>query len=154
MSLLKKIESDLKESMKSANGIKAKTLKMLKSDIMYEKGKTGEDLSDEEILQVITRGAKRRKESIKEYKKGNREDLVKIEEAELEVIAEYLPEQMSEEEIKKIIDETIKGIGTVTKKDMGRIMGMIMKDLKGTVDGNVVRNILTNKLEDWLIKKI
>ena len=148
MNLLKKIESDLKESMKSANKIKSKTLKMLKSDIMYEKGKTGEDLSDEEILQVITRGAKRRKESIKEYKKGNREDLVKIEEDELEVISEYLPEQMPEEEIKKIIDEKIKGIGTVTKKDIGRIMGMIMKDLKGTVDGNVVRNILTNKLED------
>ncbi len=148
MSLLKQIESDMREAMKAGDTLRADTLKMVKSDIMYEKAKTGENLSEEKVLEVVTRAAKKRRESMEEYRKGNREDLAEKEEKENEIIQAYLPEMMSEEEVSSTIDEIIAGAGAVSKKDFGRIMGMLMKELKGKADGAIVKKLLGEKLTD------
>lgn len=146
MNLLEKIDSDLKTAMKSGDTVRIETLKMIKSDIAYEKGKTGKDLTDEQLIEIVSRSAKRRRESIKEFQKGNRQDLVDNETKQLAVVEEYLPQQMSEEEIDKYISDKLAAIGTVTQKDAGKVMGEIMKELKGKVDGSVVKTILSKKI--------
>ena len=115
---------------------------------MYEKAKTGEDLKEEIMLEVVTRAAKRRKESISEFKKGGREDLAEKEAQELAIIESYLPEMMSDEEIEKYITDKLTEMGEVSKKDFGKIMGPLMKELKGKADGVKVKNILNKKLGD------
>ncbi|TFH43639.1 MAG: GatB/YqeY domain-containing protein [Chrysiogenales bacterium] len=147
MSILDKIDTDLKSAMKSGDSIRVETLKMLKSDFSYEKGKTGEDLTGDQIMEIISRAAKRRRESIKEFQKGNRQDLADKEASELAIVEEYLPKQLSAEEIEKHIAGKLAGLGDISQKDFGRVMGEIMKELKGTADGGIVRSILAEKIE-------
>jgi uncharacterized protein YqeY len=147
MEILEKIEADLKEAIKSGDTITADTLRMIKSDLSYEKAKKGEEIEEEKVMEIIARATKRRRESIEEYKKGNREDLADKEAAELRVVEKYLPEQMSEEEVEKIVDTVLGSVGEVTRKDFGRVMGQLMKELKGKVDGSVVKSVLNRKLE-------
>ena len=148
MSLLKEIEQTMQEAMKSGDKVKANTLKMLKTDIMYEKAKTGEDLSDEVTMEIIARAAKKRKEAIGEYEKAGRDELAAQEKAELAIIETYLPEMMSEEEVVKALEDLIATMGAVSKKDFGRVMGTLMKDLKGKADGGLVKKVVTAKLSD------
>ncbi len=148
MNPLEKIEADFREAVKQKNSIRSETLKMLKTDLMYEKAKIGEDLNEEKMTEVLNRAAKKRKEASREYRKGNREDLAEKEEQELAIIEAYLPEQLSEEEIGSIIDRVIADMGEVTQKDFGRVMGSAMKELKGKADGALVKKILTGKLAD------
>jgi uncharacterized protein YqeY len=148
MEILEKIEADLKDALKSGDTIAADTLRMIKSDLSYEKAKKGEDINEEKVMEIIARAAKRRKESIEEYKKGNREDLAEKEAAELKVVEKYLPEQMGEDEVEKIVENALATMGEVSKKDFGRIMGQLMKELKGKVDGSVVKSVLSGKLGD------
>jgi hypothetical protein len=148
MAIMERIEGDLRESIKAKDEVRIRTLRMLKSDITAEKTRGTEDLSDEKILEIIARSAKRRKESIEEFAKGNRADLVEREQHELGVIEGYLPAQLGEEDVARSIDGKIAEMGEVTKKDFGRIMGAVMKDLKGQADGAVVRRVLTQKLEN------
>ncbi len=148
MSLLATIEDNLHEAIKSKNEEVVRTLRMLKSDIMYEKTKGTGDLPEDRVLEVIARACKKRKEAIHEYEKAGRADLAGIEIAELAIIERYLPEQLSEEEAVKLIDEKIAGMGAVSKKDFGRVMGVLMKELKGKVDGALVKKILTERLEN------
>ncbi len=147
MNMQQTIEADLTKAMKSGDTERAETLKMVKSDLMYEKAKTGKDLSDETMLEVVSRAAKRRRESIAEFEKGNRQDLANKEKAELAIIETYLPAQMSAADIEKAIDEKLKAIGGVSQKDFGRVMGEIMKELKGKADGAEVRKILQSKVQ-------
>ena len=116
MNLAETIDTHLKEAIKSGDSVKAGTLKMLKSDIAYEKAKKGDDLNDEKIIEVIARAAKRRKESMEEFTKANRQDLADQEAAELAVIEEYLPEQLSRDDIAALIDNRIAEMGDVTQK--------------------------------------
>ncbi|HPV43231.1 MAG TPA: GatB/YqeY domain-containing protein [Spirochaetota bacterium] len=146
MNLLEKIDTDLKSAMKNGDIVRTETLKMLKSDIAYEKGKTGKDLTDEQLIEVVSRSAKRRRESIKEFQKGNRQDLVDNETRQLAVVEEYLPQQMTEEEIEKYISDKIAALGTITQKEIGKVMGELMKELKGKADGGAVKAILSKKI--------
>ncbi len=147
MNLLEKIEAALREAMKAGDTVRAETLKMLKADMMYEKAKTGADLTEEQMLEVVGRSAKRRRESIKEFQKGNRRDLVDAETAELAIVEAYLPRQMSAEEIEKHITDKLAAAGELSQKDSGRFMGELMKELKGKADGGLVKSILTKKIE-------
>ena len=146
MNLLEKIDTDLKSAMKTGDTPRIETLKMLKSDIAYEKGKTGKDLTDEQLIEIVNRSAKRRRESIKEFQKGNRQDLVDNETCQLAVVEEYLPKQMTEDEIENYISDKIAAIGTVTQKEIGKLMGEIMKELKGKADGGAVKASLSKKI--------
>ena len=147
MNLIEKIEAELKAAMKNGDTLRAETLKMLKSDLTYEKAKTGKDLSEQQMLEVLSRAAKRRREAIAEFKKGNRSDLAEKEEKELAIVDEFLPAQMSEDEIAAAIEAKLAAIGSYTQKDAGRIMGELMKELKGKADGSVVKAFLTKRLE-------
>ncbi|HOE19596.1 MAG: GatB/YqeY domain-containing protein [Spirochaetes bacterium] len=147
MSILTTIESNLKDAMKSKNELLSSTLRMMKSDILYEKTKGTQELTDEKIIEVLTRSAKRRKEAIAEYEKAGRDDLARKEKQELEIIMQYLPQQMSVDEIASHVDAVIASMGTITNKDTGKVMGQVMKDLKGKADGQIVKQIVTQKLE-------
>lgn len=146
MSILQKIESDMKDALKSGDRERSGTLKMLKSDMMYEKAKTGQEITDEQAMDVIKRAAKRRKESIREFEAAGRNDLVAVEAGELKIIEEYLPEQLGAEEIGKVLDRILSEAGEVTQKDFGRLMGMASKELKGKADGALIKDILQVKM--------
>jgi len=133
--------------MKSKNELLSSTLRMMKSDILYEKTKSTQELTDEKIIEVLTRSAKRRKEAIAEYEKAGRDDLARKEKQELEIIMQYLPQQMSADEIASHVNAVIASMGTITNKDTGKVMGQVMKDLKGKADGQIVKQIVAQKLE-------
>ena len=148
MSLYKRIESDLQDSLKSGNELRLSVLRMLKSDIIYEKNKTGKDLPEEKILETVSRAAKRRKESITEFDKAGRIDLSDKEKKELLIIEEYLPKQLTEDEISVFVEEFILKNGKPQSSESGRFIGMIMKDLKGLADGSLVKEIVTKKISN------
>ena len=106
----------------------------------------GEDLTKNECIQIIQSSAKQLTDSIEQYEKGGRDDLAKVEAFELELIEKYLPEQLSEEEIRISVQKTIKSTGAKSMQDMGRVMGSVMKNLAGAVDGKVVQKIVQEKL--------
>jgi len=147
MNLLERIEAGMKESLKSGDKDRSETLKMLKSDMMYEKGKTGKDLTDEQMQESVMRGAKRRKESIREYDAAGRKDLSDKEAVELKIIEEFLPAQMSLEDVEKAVDKILSSAGEVSQKDFGKIMGMASRELKGIADGAVIKEIVQKRLE-------
>jgi uncharacterized protein len=147
MTLFEKIETDMRNAMKEGNGIVRDTLRMVKAELLNEKTKTGKDLTEELSLEVVTRCAKKRKEAIAEFKKAGRDDLAAKESEELSVIETYLPKQLSYDEIVSAVDAKITSMGSVSSKDMGRIMGEVMKELKGRADGNDVKKAVASRLE-------
>tara|TARA_B100000315_G_C14320194_1_gene470408 strand:- start:204 stop:644 length:441 start_codon:yes stop_codon:yes gene_type:complete len=106
----------------------------------------GKDLTKQESIQILQSSAKQLKDSIRQYKKGGRDDLADIEAFELKLINKYLPKQLSEDEIRSLIQKTIKSCGTTSMQDMGKIMGIVMKELMGTADGKIVQKIVQEEL--------
>lgn len=136
----------MKSAMKSQDKVKVNALRLLISDLKYARISSNEDLTDEQEMAVVLSAAKKRKESIESYKTGGRDDLLAKEEQELKIISEYLPEQMSEEEVIAEIESVIAETGASSMKDLGRVMGMAMKKLKGKADGSLVQEIVRRKL--------
>lgn len=148
MNLEEKINEQMKQAMKSGDKLRLQTLRSIRSAII-EFNKSGSDkpMNSELETELLTKQAKRRKESIEMFKQGNRQDLVDKETAELEVINEFLPEQMSEDKIAVVVRKIIADTGATSMKDMGKVMGMAMKELKGKADGNQVKVIVNKVLE-------
>ncbi|WP_456402094.1 GatB/YqeY domain-containing protein [Persephonella sp.] len=144
--ILKKLQEEMKISMKQGDKDRLSVIRMLISEIKKVQIDSKKELSDEEIITIIQRYAKQRKESIKQYKEAGREDLVEKEEKELSIVQEFLPEQLSEEEIEKIVDETIKEVGATSIKDMGKVMKSVLEKVKGQAEGSVVSAIVKKKL--------
>jgi len=144
--LKKQIKGDLKISMKSGDNITRGVLRMLFSDIKNIEINERKEIGDEKVIEIIKKNIKSRKDSIEQYTKGNREDLVSQEEKELKILEKYMPEQMSEDEIRKIVLEIINKSEAVNTSDFGRIMGAVMKEVGGNVDGNVVSKIVREEL--------
>jgi len=145
MSLQQKIKDNLKESMKNREADTVSVLRMLTADLLnysVAQGKRGEELTDEEVIPIVSRQIKQRKDSIDAYEKGDRPELAQKEKAELEILQVFMPEQMSEEEIKKVIQEIINGGAS----NFGQVMGAAMGKLKGKADGAVVRKIIEESL--------
>lgn len=147
MGLFERIDEDLREALKKRDELRTRTLRMVKSDITYEKTKGSGEMSEDKVLEVVARAARKRKEAIEEYRKAGREDLAGREAQELAVIEAYLPAQLSEAEIAAAVEKKIGEMGEVTKKDFGKLMGAVMKELKGQADGAVVKAILTKRME-------
>ncbi|MEW6407364.1 MAG: GatB/YqeY domain-containing protein [Patescibacteria group bacterium] len=146
--LFKKIQDDLKTALKEKNAEKISTLRMLISDIKNEeiaKKKKGK-LEDAEIQAVVSRAVRRHKDSIESYRAGSREDLAKKEEGELQILQNYLPKQISQEELEKIINEAISNLGASSPLDFGKVMGAVMKQVKGKADGKLVGEMVKAKL--------
>jgi len=150
MSLLQRIDEDIIKALKGGDRDTANTLRGLKSDAKYYQiEKRLEKLSDEDMLGVLSSAAKRRRDSIEQFAAGNREDLVKKETQELEIIKTYLPEQMPVEKLEEIIKETMSSIGASSPADMGNLMKAVIPQVKGKIDGKIVKDtvmrLLTSK---------
>lgn len=143
--LKEKISSDLKEAMKSGDAARLGVLRMLVSALnnrkIEKRAKTGVEveLTDEEVLEVIAKEAKKRKESVELFNKGGREDLASGEKSELVILSAYLPEQMGEVEVRKIVEKIVAASGV---KEFGPAMKEVMKELKGKADASVITQIL------------
>ncbi len=150
MSIKEQIFEDLKTAMKVKEQDRLRVLRSLKAKLMEKEieERTGGEatLSDESALQVLTKAAKQRKESIDQFEQGGREDLAANERMELEIIEAYLPEMMSEDEVRKIVKEKISAMGATGPQDMGKVMGPLMGQLKGKADGSLVSKLVKEEL--------
>lgn len=146
MSLANKLMDDLKSSMKNKDTIRKNTITMVRAAIKQIEVDERKTLTDEEILEIISKQLKEKRGAIEEFKKGSREDLVSLTESEIEILLEYLPKQLSEEEIEKIVRETIKEINATSLKEIGLVMKAVMPKVKGRTDGNIVNSIVKRVL--------
>ena len=146
MNFLEKITDDMKTAMKAKDRLKVNTLRMLIAQIKNARIASQDDLTPEQELAVLMNAAKKRKEAIEIYQETDRTDLLEKEQNELAIISEYLPKQMSEEDIDKVISEIIKRLAAVNLKDMGKVMSEAMSVLKGKADGKYVQQLVRSKL--------
>jgi hypothetical protein len=144
MDLKAKLNEDLKKYMKEKNSKALNAIKILKTEIKKAEVEKQKELNNDEIMTLIRKQIKMRQDSIQQYREANREDLVEEEEYELNILKEYLPPEMSDEEIEKVIKNIISELGENAK--FGQVMGKAMKELKGKVDGSKVNSIVKNML--------
>ena len=144
--LQQQIKDEMKEAMKSKDVIKTTVLKGLMSaftnELIAQKKKPSEELNDADVLNVIKRAVKQRKDSIEQFTKGGRTDLAENEQKELDILSAYLPETMSKEEITKIAQAKKEEMGIDDKAKMGMLMGALMKELKDKADGGDVKEVV------------
>jgi len=140
MALLEKIEADLKTAMKNKEKEKTEALRSIKTAIMLAKTEKGADknISEEKEIKIIQKLVKQRKESAEIYQQQNRPELAEMELNEAKFIEDYLPEQMSDEELTEIIEKIIEETGAESMKDMGKVMGIAQRQLAGKADGKVI----------------
>lgn len=147
--LKQRFREELTQAMLAKDEIKVSVLRMVLSAINYYeigKGGAGYEASDEDVLSVIQKEAKQHNDSIDQFKNAGRQDLVDKETKELEVLKKYLPEQLNEAEIKKLVEDAISQTGAKTITDMGKIMGALMPKVKGKADGSLVNRIVKESL--------
>jgi uncharacterized protein YqeY len=143
MNLTEKINRDLKEAMKSNDTVKLQTIRSIRALILeFEKSGTGKKLDNEEEIKLLSSAAKKRKEALEEYIKAGRNDLASIEEAELNIIKTYLPEQLSNDDILNKIKQLAEQIGAKSKSDFPKLMPLAVKELKGQADGKTIKEII------------
>ncbi len=136
----------MKLAMKSKDKDKLTVIRMIKASLQNEAIKLGKDLSEEEELTVLSREMKQRKDSLHEFDKAGRADLVEKLRQEIEVVELYMPQQLSEEEVAGIVRETIAEVGATSKADMGKVMAAIMPKVKGKADGSLVNKLVQQHL--------
>ena len=146
--LREKIVEDLKQSMLAKDELKTSTLRMLKAAIMkFEvSGKEKVEASDDDVLSLIKKEAKARKDSIQQFRDGGRDEMADKEEAELAILEEYLPEQMGEDQVREVVSGVIAETGASSMSDMGKVMGAAMGKLGGQADGGVVNKVVNEML--------
>lgn len=146
--LLDKIQSDLREAQLSRDETRVSTLRLLLSEIKNQEIAVGTVLSDEDVILLIRKEAKKRKEASAGFRSGGREDSALKEEAELKVLESYLPAQLPNEELTKIVEEVINEMGASSMADMGKVIGAVMGKVKGQADGGTVSSIVKEKLSN------
>lgn len=152
MSLKQTIQEDLKTAIKNKDSERISALRLLLNEIIIkEKQKRAEagkevELTDEEVQALAGTSVKKNREAIEEFRKGQRADLIEKTEREIGVLQNYLPEQLAEEEVEKLVSRAITSLSAESPKDIGRVMGEVMPKLKGRADGNLVRKIVQEKL--------
>jgi len=149
MGLMERISSDLKQAMKAREQLRLETLRSLRAALMereIERRGAGQPMSPEDEIAVLVTAVKKRRESIEQFQKGGRADLVDQEQRELAIIQEYLPKQMSEEEVRTVIEEIVTQTGGGTPTDFGKVMPLVMKQVKGRADGRLVQELVRKRL--------
>ncbi|CCH47761.1 GatB/YqeY domain-containing protein [Pseudodesulfovibrio piezophilus] len=147
MSLSKKIDKDYIEAYKAKATVKVAVLRHLKTAIKNRLVDAQCDsLSDDEVLELITKQVKQRKDSFEQYTSAGRDDLAKIEAEELTALEQYMPRQLSDDELSEIVDQFIVEVGAVDARDMGKVMGAVLAAYKGQVDGKKASNLVKSKL--------
>lgn len=148
MSLAERLSEEMKLAMKAKEKEKLSVIRMLKSSLQNEAIKLGKaELSEQEELTVLSRELKQRKDSLREFDKAGRSDLAEKALYEIQVVEAFMPEQLSEEEVEKIVVETITALNASSKAEMGKVMGALMPKLKGKADGSVINRIVLKHLQ-------
>lgn len=147
MNLAERLNEDMKQAMKDGNKFRLSTIRLVRAAIKNQEIELRRPLDDNETLSVLSRELKQRRDSLLEYKNAGREDLVSNVSAEIEIISEYLPRQLNEEEVKAIVVQTMQETGASSKADMGKLMGALMPKVKGVADGKVVNGIVQQLLQ-------
>lgn len=138
----------MKAAMKAKDKAKLKTIRMLKASLQNEKLAKQDDLTEQEELDILAREKKQRLDSLQEFKQAGRDDLVDEVEEELAIVAEYLPEPLSDNEVKEIVQSVIDSVDASGMQDMGKVMGAVMPKVKGRADGNFVSEVVKAKLSE------
>ncbi|WP_341778358.1 GatB/YqeY domain-containing protein [Levilactobacillus sp. HBUAS70063] len=146
MSLETQLNTDLKTAMKAHDKLSLNVIRMMKTALTNEKVKQGHDLSSDEELTIVSRELKQRKESMAEFAKGNRDDLVEGVKAEIAIVEKYAPKQLSEDEIAKIVADSIAKVSASGMGDFGKVMGVVMPQVKGKADGAIVNQTVKAQL--------
>ena len=146
MSLIDQVRSDMFKASKDGRSFESEILKIAIASVKNEEMKKGKELKDVGVEKVLRTETKKIKDSISQYEKMQRKDLVEEEKKQLDVLEKYLPELMSEEDIKKIVEVKASELGISSIKEMGKLMGIVMKELNGKADGGVVRQIVQDTL--------
>lgn len=146
MTILERIDKDAIKALKAGEKDRVTVLRGLKSDLKYKRISLGEDLTEEQAIEVLSSAAKKRRESIEQYGNAGRDDLVQKETSELKVIAAYLPKQLSEDELRRMIAEAIEETGADSPQKMGLIMKNLIPKLKGKADGKLVSRLVSEIL--------
>ncbi|KRL92248.1 GatB/YqeY domain-containing protein [Limosilactobacillus equigenerosi] len=147
MSLLDQLNNDMKTAMKAKDKATLSVVRMLKAAVTNEQINLGHDLTADEEATVLSREYKQRKESLAEFENAGREDLIEQAKHELSVVEKYLPEQLSEAEVKAIVTKAIEQTGAESMKDMGKVMGVVMPQVKGKADGKLVNETVKAALQ-------
>lgn len=144
--MLDKIQNDLKKAQLARDEVTVSTLRLLLSEVKNAEIAKGQDLADSDIINIVQREIKKRKEAAEGFRKGSREEQAQKEEAEAKVLEQYLPVQLSDEELTKIVEEHIKEVGASSLQDMGRVIGLVMSQVAGKADGGRVSALVKEKL--------
>lgn len=146
MSLMEQLTADMKEAMKKGEKDRLSVIRLARGAVRQAEIDGKKTLTDDEVIAVIGKEVKMRRDSIEEFERGGRADLVEKTQAEIAVLMPYLPEQLSTDEVKKIVADVIAEVGASTAKDMGKVMGALMPRLKGRADGKLVNEIVRSLL--------
>ena len=147
MELLTRLDEDLKDAMRQQDVVRRNVLRSVRSDIHNEEIAQQKSLTDDAVMSVIAKQVKQTRESIHEFKKGNRQDLVTKEESELDVLLSYMPKQLEEEELINIAKSVIAAVSAKGVQDKGLVMKSLMPEVKGKADGSLVNSVVTDLLE-------
>jgi uncharacterized protein len=147
MKLTQQISDDLKTAMKSGDKLRLETLRMIRAQIIeFEKRGTGKPMTEEDEMNILLTAVKKRKEAIEQYSNAGRRDLAEKETKELEIVSGYLPAQLTKEEAESVVADIINKAGASSAKDLGKVMPVAMKELKGKIDTKVISEIVRQKL--------
>lgn len=146
MPIKERLQEDWKQAMKSKDKFRSSTISLAKSAILLVEKTDGIKLEDEQVIEILAKEVKQRNEAILEFQKGNRQDLVDSAKAEIEILKEYLPQQLSEEEIKDIIKQAAEEVGANSMKDMGKVMSKVRPQTVGRADGKLVSQLVKEYL--------
>ncbi|MCL6629284.1 MAG: GatB/YqeY domain-containing protein [Armatimonadetes bacterium] len=147
MSLRTRLDEDMKTALKNKDSLQLSVIRLLRSELKNAEIAKGASLTEDEIVQVVAREAKKRRESIEQFERGGRADLAEKEAAELKILSEYLPEQLGDDEIAGIAQEVISELHATSKADKGKVMAALMPRVRGRADGKLVNQIVDRLLE-------
>lgn len=148
MSLLQELSSDMISAMKEKDKETLSVVRMLKASVQNQQIELGHDLTPDEEVAVMSHEYKQRKESLDEFKQADRQDLIEKTEAELKIVEKYMPKQLSAEEVQDIVKQSIEKAGASSMKDFGKVMGIVMPQVKGKADGKLVNQTVKEQLSD------
>ncbi len=148
MSLKERLTEDMKQAMKDkeAGKLRLSVIRMVRANIKNVEIDSKQELSDDEVLNVVSKEVKMRRDSIEEFKKGNRSDLVESLEQEIDILMKYLPEQLNETEVRTLVEQAVAEAKAVSPRDMGKVMAVLMPKVKGRADGKLVNTIVRELL--------
>ena len=147
MSLMEKLTADMKEAMKQGEKERLSVIRLVRGSVRQAEIDGKKTLSDDEIIGVITKEVKMRRDSIEEFERGGRSDLVEKTQAEIAILMPYLPAQLSPDEVRQLVETAVAEVGATTAKDMGKVMGGLMPRVKGRADGKRVNEIVRSLLK-------